>query len=91
MFQDERASLMEVARAVRRLVEKAVRASTTCLIMVDRNRYSVDARAAVEWCWCAPHAERALSLLGDEVVADHPRQFQRDQTIYDPGIICRFW
>jgi hypothetical protein len=23
-------------------------------------------------------------LLGDEVVADHPRQFRRDQIIYDP-------
>ncbi|CAN5123844.1 hypothetical protein BH10PSE7_BH10PSE7_31460 [soil metagenome] len=27
-------------------VEKAVRASTTCLIMADRNRYSINARAA---------------------------------------------
>ena len=23
-------------------------------------------------------------LLGDEIVADHPRQFRRDQIIYDP-------
>jgi hypothetical protein len=28
------------------------------------------------------HAERIVVLLG--VVADHPRQFRRDQIIYDP-------
>ncbi len=30
------------------------------------------------------HAERIVVLLGDEVVADHPRHFRRDQIIYDP-------
>jgi hypothetical protein len=30
------------------------------------------------------HAERIVVLLGDELVADHPRQFRRDQIIYDP-------
>src|SRR3981081_2399720 len=34
------------------------------------------------WCWCAP-MPNAL-LLGDEVVAEHPRHFRRDQIIYDP-------
>jgi len=30
------------------------------------------------------HAERIVVLLGDEIVADHPRHFRRDQIIYDP-------
>jgi hypothetical protein len=30
------------------------------------------------------HAERIVVLFNDEVVADHPRQFRRDQVIYDP-------
>src|SRR5260370_39541720 len=30
------------------------------------------------------HAERIVVLLGDEVVAEHPRHFRRDQIIYDP-------
>jgi hypothetical protein len=30
------------------------------------------------------HAERIVVLFNDEVVADHPRQFRRDQIIYDP-------
>jgi hypothetical protein len=30
------------------------------------------------------HAERIVVLFNDEVVADHPRQFRRDQINYDP-------
>src|SRR5260221_14216263 len=30
------------------------------------------------------HAERIVVLLGDGVVAEHPRHFRRDQIIYDP-------
>jgi hypothetical protein len=30
------------------------------------------------------HAERIVVLLNNEVVADHPRQFRRDQIIYNP-------
>src|ERR1700689_3105115 len=30
------------------------------------------------------HAERIVVLFNDAVVADHPRQFRRDQVIYDP-------
>jgi hypothetical protein len=84
VFQDERASLMELRGPFDGFVEKAVRASTTCLIMADHNRYSVDARAAGRMVLVRSHAERIVVLLGDEVVADHPRQFRRDQIIYDP-------
>ena len=84
VFQDERASLMELRGPFDGFVEKAVRASTTCLIMADHNRYSVDARAAGRMVLVRSHAERIVVLLGDEVVADHPRHFRRDQIIYDP-------
>ncbi|QXX76710.1 IS21 family transposase [Methylovirgula sp. HY1] len=84
VFQDERASLMEWRGPFDGFVEKAVRASTTCLIMADHNRYSVDARAAGQMVLVRSHAERIVVLLGEEVVADHPRQFRRDQIIYDP-------
>ncbi len=84
VFQDERPSLMELRGPFNGFVEKAVRASTTCLIMADHNRYSVDARAAGRMVLVRSHAERIVVLLDDEVVADHPRQFRRDQIIYDP-------
>src|SRR5258708_3732854 len=84
VFQEERASLMALRGPFDGFVEKAVRASTTCLIMADHNRYSVDARAAGRMVLVRSHAERIVVLLDDEVVADHPRHFRRDQIIYDP-------
>jgi hypothetical protein len=53
-------------------------------LVADHNRYSVDVRAAGRMVLVRSHAERIVVLLGDEVVADHPRQFRRDQIIYDP-------
>jgi hypothetical protein len=84
VFQEERASLMEMRTPFDGFVEKAVRASTTCLIMADHNRYSVDARAADRMVLVRSYAERIVVLLGDEPVAEHPRCFRRDQIIYDP-------
>ena len=84
VFQDERPSLMALRGPFDGFVEKAVRASTTCLIMADRNRYSVDASAAGRMVLVRSHAERIVVLLDGEIVADHPRDFRREQVIYDP-------
>ncbi len=46
------------------------RASTTCLIMADHNRYSVDAKAAGQMVLVRSHAERIVVLLDDAMVAD---------------------
>ena len=84
VFQDEQPNLVELRGPFDGFVEKAVRATTTCLIMADHNRYSVDARAAGRMVLVRSHAERIVVLLDDEVVADHVRQFRRNQVIYDP-------
>ena len=84
VFQEERSALMALRGPFNGFVEKAVRASTTCLIMADRNRYSVDASAAGRMVLVRSHAERIVVLQDGEIVADHPRDFRRDQVIYDP-------
>ena len=84
VFQEERPSLVELRAPFDGFVEKAVRATTTCLIMADHNRYSVDARAAGLMVLVRSHAERIVVLLDETVVADHARSFRRDQIIYDP-------
>jgi transposase len=84
VFQEERPSLMELRAPFDGFVEKAVRATTTCLIMADHNRYSVDARAAGRMVLVRSHAERIVVLLDEAVVADHARSFKRDQIVYDP-------
>ena len=84
VFQDEQASLMPLRGPFDGFVEKAVRATTTCLIMADHNRYSVDARAAGQMVLVRSHAERIVVLFNNKLVANHPRHFRRDQIIYDP-------
>lgn len=66
------------------VIEKTVRATTTGLIMVEHNRYSVDASAAGQMVLVCSHAERIVALLGKEIVAEHERQFKRDQVIHNP-------
>jgi hypothetical protein len=63
--------------------EKPMRATTTCLVTHDRNRYSVDARAAGRAVLVRAYADRIVVLFVGEIVADHPRSFRREQVVYD--------
>ena len=84
VFVEERAALAPFVGPFAGFSEKPMRATTTCLITHDRNRYSVDARAAGRGVLVRAYADRIVVLLADEVVADHPRSFKREQIIYDP-------
>jgi hypothetical protein len=61
-----------------------MRATTTCLVSHDRDRYSIDARAAGRPVLVRAYPDRIAVLFGGEVVVDHPRSFKRDQVVYDP-------
>ena len=50
----------------------------------DRNRYSVAANAVRRVVQVRAYADRIVVRMGDEVVAEHPRFFGRDRTIYNP-------
>jgi len=64
--------------------EKILRVSSTCLITYDRNRYSVPAQYASKLLALRAYAER-LVLIGDQqIVAEHPRRFTRDQCYFEP-------
>src|SRR5215210_3850772 len=84
VFEDERSTLMPFLGPFAGFAEKPMRATSTCLISHDRNRYSVDARAAGRSVLVRARADRIVVLLGGEVVADHPRSFRREQVVYDP-------
>jgi len=84
VFKAEQAVLTPCQSAFDGFSEKAVRASTTCLIRVERNRYSVSAKAAGRMVLVRTHAEQICVWLDDELVADHPQSFKREQIIYDP-------
>jgi hypothetical protein len=84
VFEEERSRLMPFLGPFAGFIEKPMRATTTCLITHDRNKYSVDAKAAGRAVLVRVFADRIVVLLGEEIVADHPRSFKRDQVVYDP-------
>ena len=84
VFEEERFALAPFVGPFAGFSEKPMRATTTCLITHDRNKYSVDARAAGRGVLVRAFADRIVVLLADEIVADHPRSFKREQVIYDP-------
>jgi transposase len=83
VFEDERASLTPFVGPFAGFTEKPMRATTTCLVTHDRNRYSVDARAAGRAVLVRAYADRIVVLFAGEMVADHPRSFRREQVVYD--------
>jgi len=53
-------------------------------VRFDRNRYSVDAKAAVRPVSIHAYADRVVIRMDGEVVAEHARVFGRDRTVYEP-------
>src|SRR3546814_3679695 len=58
--------------------------SGACLIRFYRNRYSVLSTLARRTVQVRAYADRIVVRCGEEVVAEHPRYFGRNRTIYDP-------
>ena len=56
----------------------------TCLISFDRNRYSVMAKAVQRTVQVRAYADRIVVRCGDAIVAEHPRSFGRNRTVFDP-------
>ena len=80
----ERAVLQPVVAPFDGFHESEHAVSGTCLISFDRNRYSVSARVVRRAVQVRAYADRIVVRCDGEVVADHPRFFGRDRTIYDP-------
>ena len=85
VYEEERPSLQALPpRAFDGYRMHSLRASPTSLIRFDRNRYSVEARAAGRAVQVRSYADRVRVYFDDECVADHQRLFGRDQTVFDP-------
>jgi transposase len=65
-------------------VEQMMRVSSTCLVRVDRNRYSVPANAAGQAVSVRTTADQVRVVAHGKVIASHPRAFGRDLLICDP-------
>ena len=84
VFVSERPSLLTLPRAFDGYAERTVRVSSTSLVSFDRNRYSVDCKAAGRTAELISYADKFVVMHGGECVAQHSRCFQRDQMIFDP-------
>lgn len=57
--------------------------SSTCLVTLDRNRYSVPCELVGQAVSLHLYPERIDIVAHDARVASHPRNFSRQQTLYD--------
>ena len=64
-------------------VEQESKVSSTCLVSVARNRYSVPCELAGQRVSSRLYPNRVTVVAGDVVVASHARLSDRDQTCYD--------
>jgi hypothetical protein len=84
VFETERSSLIPYVGMFDGLHAKAASVSKTCLVHFDNNKYSVMAQAVGRPVEIHAYAERITVRQDGQIVADHPRCFGRQQTIYDP-------
>ena len=75
--------LMPVPAAFDGYVEADARVSSTCLVTVARNRYSVPCALAGHRVVVHLYPERVAVVANREVVAEHTRIIDRDRVVYD--------
>ena len=83
MVEMEREHLMPMPEAFDGYVEKPSRVSSTCLVTVARNRYSVPCEWAGKRVSTRLYPTQVVVVAGDAVVARHDRLTNKGQTTYD--------
>lgn len=83
-FVEEQPLLRPVTAPFDGYVEQMLRVSSTCLVRLDRNRYSVPAEWAGQVVSARLTADSLRLVAQGQVVAEHVRQFGRDQLVCNP-------
>ena len=83
MLEQERVEMMPVPTPFDGYVEKLSRVSSTCLVSVHRNRYSVPCELVGQMVSIRLYPNRVSVVAGDTVVASHDRLTERDHICYD--------
>lgn len=82
-LEHEQAHLMPMPAPFDGYVELPVRVSSTSLITVARNRYSVPCAYAGHRVSVRLYPERLVVVVDQDVVAEHARVVERDRVVYD--------
>ena len=83
MLELEQAEMMPMTMPFDGYVEKPARVSSTCLVSVHRNRYSVPCEYAGQRVSTRLYPNRVSVAAADAVVASHDRLTERGQICYD--------
>ena len=83
MLEHERPHLMPMPEPFDGYVENPARVSSTCLVTVARNRYSVPCELAGQRLSTRLYPGKIVVVADDKMVASHERLSDRGQTKYD--------
>lgn len=83
-FAKEQPTLRQITATFEGYVEHMLRVSSTCLVTLDRNRYSVPAAFAGRAVSVRSTATQVSVVADGMPIAQHARRFGRDQLICDP-------
>jgi len=83
MLEHERSHLMPMPELFDGYVEKPARVSSTCLVSVARNRYSVPCELAGQMVSTRLYTNSMVVVAGDSFAARHERLSDSGQTRYD--------
>ena len=95
MLDNERPHLMPMPEAFDGYVENPARVSSTCLVVVARNRYSVPCELAGHTISTRLYPGKIVIVVDDAVVASHERLSDRGQRSEERrvgkecGVMCR--
>ena len=80
----EREQLRPVGATFSAFSERSVRVDSTCLVNIDRNRYSVECGFANQMVNVRIYADRIEVLSQQHLIAQHNRLFGRDKVAFNP-------
>ncbi|NTV97187.1 MAG: IS21 family transposase [Thiobacillus sp.] len=83
MLEHEQPHLMPMPAPFDGYLEKPARVSSTCLVSVARNRYSVPCELVGQMVSTRLYPSRVVVVAGDAVIASHERLSERGQVRYD--------
>lgn len=83
MLEHEQPSLMPMVTPFDGYVETIAKVSSTCLVIEDRNRYSVPCELVGQMVSIRIYPDHLDFVAHDKIVARHLRSFERNKTHYD--------
>ena len=83
VLEQEQSQMMPMPTPFDGYVERPARVSSTCLVTVSRNRYSMPCELAGQMVSTRLYPGRVCVIAGDAIVASHERVAERGQVRYD--------